>query len=287
MEMGSSKKCLNKLFRETVTFAKRIKTEYKISENPLSISSIGIHFLKELYTTELKEKNILIIGTGEMGILAMRYLVEENCTHIYIANRTSCKAEELKDRFPMVQTVDYRKRYDVLPDMDIVICSTSSPHLILQKSHIPKLQKELTIMDLAVPRDVEASIEKIEGVQLFTVDALKEIAQKNMHHRNQIAQTIRERIRREVDELSQWIFQSRVDPIIQSFHELCDEVAHNTFELMDKKMSLNHREKLFVKKVLQSSLKRIVRTPINQLKQLKEEEQIREYQDMINHLFHF
>ncbi|MBC7959003.1 MAG: glutamyl-tRNA reductase, partial [Vallitaleaceae bacterium] len=92
-QMGCSKKMLNKIFRDAITFAKKMKTTYKISENPLSISSVAIKLLEDV-CPEFTEAKVLLIGAGTVGMLCLKYLQDAGLTRLFMCNRTMCTLEE-------------------------------------------------------------------------------------------------------------------------------------------------------------------------------------------------
>lgn len=284
IELGSSKKYLNRLFTESITFAKRMKTVYKISENPLSLSSVAVKFLVK-HLGSLADKKIFVIGTGEMGQLTMRYLFEAGSKRLFICNRTGCLPENMGD--VQGEMILYDERYSVLEDMDIVISATSSPHMVLKAEHFPVLKKNILLMDMAMPMDIDRKIAQMPGVSLFDIDDLDEMTAQSMDYRRQAAEAVEGEIILAVSQIQDWVHQTRVDPIIESFHEICKESLEDTMDLIKKKIDLNARELVYLEKLVDSAIRRVVREPIRQLKQLDSEEEIHRYKEMIHKLFDF
>lgn len=283
IEIGGSKKILNKIFREAVTFSKKMRTVHKISENALSIPSLSIKYISEIIGG-YANKNVLIIGTGEMGQLLLKYLELEEPKKIYLTTRSNRQQrEEVQD----VQRILYENRYNILPQVDVVFTATSSPHIIIKKDKLPRLRNKVTMMDIAVPRDIEQDLKNHPMVGLYDVDDLKKITDRNLEQRQQIAKEIELEIEKAIMDLSEWIKSSKIDPIIQSLHQLCDEVLEDSLHVIFNKVNVTDREKKFIEKILNSSFKRILRTPIKQLKDLDEEGQIQSYKAVISKLFEF
>lgn len=141
MQLGSSKKIFNKLFREAVNIAKDIKNTTKISHQPLSISYIGIKFLQNK-VGNLEGKKALVIGIGKMNRLTMKYLEEEKLDTIYLSNRSHGKVIELKSEFKNIVPIKYEDRYKVMNDVDIVISATASPHMVIKYDEMPEIQRK-------------------------------------------------------------------------------------------------------------------------------------------------
>lgn len=284
MEIGASGKILNKLFREAITAAKKIKTETKISEYPLSISYIGVKFLKEQMGT-LTGKSALLIGAGKMNKLALNHLYEQNIGKVYMANRTSERVMSLMKEHPEIIPVPFDDRYEVLKEVDCLITCTASPHIILKEEQMPKLSKPLYILDIALPRDVENSIANHPEVWLYDIDNLQDISHKNSIKRNELAVQAEESIEESIDEFISWLHMTKIDPTIKSLHERCTEIESDTMNYLRRKMELSCKEEKIIEKMLASSLKRLIREPISNLKEIKDKDKQQEYINLIEELF--
>lgn len=284
MSLGASGKVLNKCFREAITTAKTIKSEMKISTYPLSISYIGVKYLKREMGT-LEGKVGLLIGAGKMSQLALNHLYEEGVKKIYIANRTCKRAHELKEQYPAISPITYEKRYDILPYVDFVITSTASPHLILRQREMPVLTKALYMLDIALPRDIEANIGQIEQVHLADIDALQHIADKNTAKREELAREASGVIEVSLRETLGWLQTIKIDPTIKSLHARCEEIQLDTMDYLKRKMDLTPKEERMLEKMLMSSLKRLIREPIHNLKEVEDTAKQDEYIQMMKELF--
>lgn len=284
MELGASGKILNKLFREAITTAKDIKNSTKISEYPLSISYIGVKFLKSQLET-LQNKNVLIIGVGKMSKLTINHLQEENVNKIYIANRSYCKCLKLQEEYENLIPIEYENRYDILNNVDIVISATASPHTVLKTENMPNINKPLFIMDIALPRDVEESINDLENVYVYDIDDLKRISHENDRKRRELAMTAINIIDDSISEFINWMKTIKVDPTIKSLNERCLDIEKDTLDYIYRKVSLSTKEKKIIDKMLSSALKRLIREPITKLKQIKDEGKRDEYIKIIEDLF--
>lgn len=286
MEVGGSKKILNKLFREAITAAKDIKCRLKISEIPLSTSYIGIKLLKEQLKS-LNGKKALIVGAGKISSLSLKYLKEEGLEEIYITNRTHGKLKDLCFEFPELKAIKYEDRYSALKHVDIVITATSAPHIIFTKKDMEDIKKELYIMDLALPRDVEQKVEEFKNIHLYDIDDLKKTSEENLIRREELAEKALEIIKEDVEEFIEWLEKVKVDPVIKSLNDRCSEIQQDTLDYINRKLDLDCREQKIIEKMLGSALKRVIREPIKNLKDIKETEHMDTYIDMVNKLFDF
>jgi glutamyl-tRNA reductase len=150
---------------------------------------------------------------------------------------------------------------------------------------MPKLDKKIYIMDIALPRDIDTKLKELNYVELYDIDDLKEIHDKNDIKRNELAQKAQEIIKIKIDEFTEWLDLTFIDPTIQSLNSKCIEIKEDTLEYIFRKIDLNQREQKIIDKMLGSALKRVIREPIINLKQVKNKGQREEYIKVIEDLF--
>ncbi|MCR1877303.1 glutamyl-tRNA reductase [Paraclostridium bifermentans] len=283
-QLGSSKKVFNKLFREAITVSKDIKTTTKISHQPLSISYIGIKCLKEKMGS-LENKNALVIGLGKMSKLAMKHLEEEQLNHIYVTNRSYEKLKSIQEEYKNLIPIKYEDRYEVMDKVDIVISATSSPHTVLKKAEMPKTSNKLIMMDIALPRDIDKNLNEFENIEVYDIDDLKKISEANDKKRRELASIGELIIDEKIEEFNEWLDTIKIDPTIQSLNDKCSDIREDTLDYIYRKLDLNCREKKIIDKMLTSALKRLVREPIINLKQIKDSGKQDEYIKIVEELF--
>ncbi|GAA0093288.1 glutamyl-tRNA reductase [Paraclostridium bifermentans] len=283
-QLGSSKKVFNKLFREAITVSKDIKTTTKISHQPLSISYIGIKCLKEKMGS-LENKNALVIGLGKMSKLAMKHLEEEQLNNIYVTNRSYEKLKNIQDEYKNLIPIKYEDRYEVMDKVDIVISATASPHTVLKKDEMPKTSNKLIMMDIALPRDIDKNLNEFENIEVYDIDDLKKISEANDKKRRELASIGELIIDEKIEEFNEWLDTIKIDPTIQSLNDKCSDIREDTLDYIYRKLDLNCREKKIIDKMLTSALKRLVREPIINLKQIKDSGKQEEYIKIVEELF--
>lgn len=286
MELGASGKILNQLFRDAVTTSKKIKTDLKISEHPVSISYIGVKFLLAQMGS-FKDKRILIIGTGKMGRLALQYVMENEPGVVYMTNRNHQKVIDLRNEYPSIEMVDYTMKHEILNNVDAVITATASPHHVIRKEDLPGYHERLHILDLALPQDVDEDVCEHDYVVLYNVDSLNKISEENERKRQALSVEARFFIDQKIEEFNLWMLSIKVDPAIKSLNMLREYVEKDTLEYLHRKLSLDCKSKKLIDKMVASSLKRMIRTPIIKLKAIEDEEQMHHYLDVLNDLFDF
>lgn len=280
--MGYSGKELNKIVRDAVTCAKRIKTELKISEKPLSVSYIGIQRLEKI--CGIAGKRILVIGSGRTAVLALKYIYEYQAGHVIACSRTYAHARQLREKFPKIEIISYEERYEVIKQCDIVISATASPHLVVKRDCFCPT-KPLTFLDLGVPRDIDTAFADEPFIHLINLDTLQEIARENREEREHLVEKSRKIIEEELHETTVWLLQSRMDSTIESLQQRCSTIVEDSYEYLNRKMELSQREQKLLKKVLNASLQRLLQEPIREMKRLGTKEEQEEYQRLLRQLF--
>lgn len=280
--MGYSGKELNKIVRDAITCAKRIKTELKISEKPLSVSYIGIQRLEK--SCGIAGKRILVIGSGKTAILALKYIYEYQAVHVIACSRTYAHARKLREEFPEIEIISYEERYEIIRQCDIVISATASPHLVVRREYFFP-EKSLTFLDLGTPRDIDIAFASEPLIQLINLDTLQEIARENREEREHLVEKSKEIIEEELHETMVWFLQSRMDSTIESLQQRCSTIVEDSYEYLNRKMELSQREQKLLKKVLNASLQRLLQEPIRELKRLDTEEEQEEYRRLLRQLF--
>lgn len=158
---------LETLFRLAATCAKKAKTNIKVRAVPTSVAQQAVCMLEERYG--LKDRNVLVIGNGEMGRICSSLLVEKGA-NVTITLRTYKHGMTVVPRG--CDTIAYDRRAEFLPKVDTVISATASPHYTITKDMVEERNSELKLIDLALPRDIDPTIKNTELIQCFNIDSL-------------------------------------------------------------------------------------------------------------------
>lgn len=283
MDLRFSKKVLNRLFMDALSEGKKIRSQIRISEIPLSTSYIGINLLKKQLGS-LKGKKVLIIGAGEIGNLAIKYLFEEELKQIYVTNRTYERMNSILKDFDGLTAIKYSDRYNLLKEVDVLITATGAPHTIICHKDMPELNNKLYILDLAIPRDVESKVGEEKNITLYHNDDLQQISDENLLKRKMLSKQALEIIDQDVEKYMKWINIIHVDPFIQSLNEKCSYIKDDTMTYICRKIDLDKRDENIIDKMLMSALKKFIREPIKALKRLDGEDS-EEYIEVMKKLF--
>jgi glutamyl-tRNA reductase len=178
---------LKHLFNRAVTVGRRVRNETGINKGAVSIGSAAVELAVNLLGN-LEDKKILVMGAGEIGTLVAKALARRCLSPIFIANRTYDRAVKLAEDLSG-KAVKFNQFEEVLVDADVVICSTAAPHYLLTKDIVSRLmtqrvnKKDLVIIDISNPRNVEKTVQEIAGTKLYNIDDLHLIAEKNKQKR--------------------------------------------------------------------------------------------------------
>ncbi len=282
-QIGCCGKQMNRIFLDAISCAKKIKTELKISEHPLSICYIGMKLLAN--ACETVGKTALVIGSGKMAALALTYLKDMQVKRIYLCNRSMEHALALKEGDDRVEVLPFAERYSVMGECDIIVSATSSPHLVIRKERVGKREKPLYLLDLATPRDIDPALSREEFAEVFDIDSLRTIARENRKEREHLVEQGRGMASQYAKETLHWLAASRVDPAIESLQSRCETVEQDTYEMLVQKLDLNDHEKRAVRKILHAGMKRLIREPILALKELDDEHDQNKYGEVVCALF--
>lgn len=185
-EAGSVGSELGRAFAQVFSTAKRVRTDTAIGQNPVSVAYAAVHLTQHIFTS-LAKTTALLVGAGETIQLVARHLKDRGIGRMIVANRTLERARDLAEQF-QAEAVLLADIPEQLSRADIVISSTASQLPILGKGAVESALKQrkhkpMLMVDIAVPRDIEAEVADLADVYLYTVDDLKDIVDENRRSR--------------------------------------------------------------------------------------------------------
>ena len=188
LENEHSSKFLNIIFNKAIELGKKFRTKSMIAHNALSLEAISLKFIKSKFPN-IEDKNIFILGIGELAQDILTLLTKEQLKNVYITNRTYHKAEQIKKKFDIVNIVDYKEKYKEMIEADIIISATSAPHIVVEyDKFIPKMKedKDYLFIDLAVPRDVDERLADFKNIEIQNLDDIWEVYNQNSINRDKL-----------------------------------------------------------------------------------------------------
>jgi glutamyl-tRNA reductase len=284
-ELDFSGKILNKLFRVAVSFSKRIKTELKISQTPLSLSYIAIkNAIAAGYLTD--ETVITMVGLGKMGGLAIKYLFEAPFKTIYVAVRhpENLPIDILTHK--KVRIVPFESRYEYIAISHLVVSSTGAPHAVIRANDLKGIQNGALMIDLAVPRDIADDVYQSKTLTIWTVDSLKEVSDENYQKRHELIAHVEALIFDEVNDFVKWVEATKVDDLLGAWNQTISDIKDGTMAILSRKLHMQDSSDLAtIDKLVESSLKKMIKNPLETLKQMENNEKREQYIQMLKELY--
>jgi len=278
-ELALSKKTtgilLNKLMKKAISVAKRVRTETRIAENAVSISFAAVELAKKIFT-DLSKKVFMLLGAGEMAELAAKHLISTGVKEVLVSNRTFERACELSKEFNG-RPVKFEEFIQEMARTDIVICSTGAPTYILSKSQMQKVmrerkQRQVFIIDISVPRNIDPGINDLDNVYLYNVDDLQGVVDANVFERQKEAEKAEKIIEEEIDTFLKW--QSSLDsvPTIVALREKAEEIKREELEkLLHKIPGIGEKEKEAIEYMATALVNKLIHPPTSALKEASED----------------
>ena len=169
---------LLRLFEEAISCGKKFRTESKLYEIPVSASSIAVNKVEEFGA-----KSVMVVGYGAIGSLVVKYALGSKFNKVFIVVRNKAKVSDLKDE--RVEVLDFNEYKEFINDVDAVISCTASPHIVIKGDYINNEGKEIILIDLALPRDIDEGLSENKRVTLLDIDTISKLDDNNKKLRNE------------------------------------------------------------------------------------------------------
>ncbi|HMA20106.1 MAG TPA: glutamyl-tRNA reductase [Gemmatimonadaceae bacterium] len=218
---------LNRLFQQAQLVGSRVREETGIGRGAASVSSAAVQLAKKIFGS-LNGRKAMVLGAGEVAALALECLVNEGVRVSIVANRTYDRAESLA-REHGAAAMHYDECWENLSSVDLLVCSTASPHTMVSIDHVAarmraRGDRPLCILDIALPRDVEANVGELDNVFLYDLDDLRAAAAANLDRRQEDIPSAERIISAEVEKYWQWLAGLAAVPVVTEFRSQMDKV---------------------------------------------------------------
>lgn len=268
--VSTSGTLLHRLFEASMHTGKRARTETAISQHTTSISHAAALLVRN--RLEVENPYILVIGAGEMAELAVQAVHDFKLTNIGIVNRTFAHAKGLAGQCN-AQAYEWSRLWEQLGIADVVITATGAPHILLYEVDIQRVMmmrqnKPLMLVDIAVPRDIDAAVKDIEGVSLYDIDALQHIVDESLTAREACVPQVEAIIEDEIERYWQWFNERNVVPLIQDLRrEVSSVIEAELHEALNKLPELSEQEQEVVKRMAHRIMNKVLHTPTLSLRE--------------------
>jgi glutamyl-tRNA reductase len=231
---------LDRLFQDTFKVAKEVRTDTEIGSTSISMAAAALKLAQQLFG-DLRETKLLLIGVGEMIELAATHFVAHSPKQIVVANRTLERGRELAHRFN-ASAITLQQLPECIHEFDAVITSTASTLPIIGKGMIERALKQrrrrpMFLVDLAVPRDIEAEVGQLDDVFLYTLDSLGKVIQQNLETRSAAVEAAEQIIGIRTAEYMKWLESRAAVPVIQHLRSKADHYRQIELERAQKSLA--------------------------------------------------
>ena len=241
-EQESINSGLNALFQKTFAVAKEVRTDTAVGANSVSMASASVKLAEQIFPA-IADLNVLFIGAGEMIELVATYFAAKNPKLITVANRTLPRAQELCDKLGLnAEPCLLSELPAILHEYDVVVSSTASQLPLVGKGMVESALKKrhsmpVFLLDLAVPRDIEDEVSRLDDVFLYTVDDLREVVDAGLEGRRLAVAEAESIIDTQVNAFMNWLVQRQSVPLIQELHARSDAVRQQEVERARKMLA--------------------------------------------------
>ena len=228
---------LMRLFEEAISCGKRFRSDTKLYEIPVSSSSIAVNKV-----IESKAEKLMVMGYGTIGKLVIKYALGTELKEVNIVVRDKSKVEKITDQ--RVNILTYNEARERLNEMDGLISCTAASHLVVEKYHINKEGKNILLIDLAMPRDIDPQLQNYERVQLLDIDKISKLDDENKHLRVERMQKNKYIIDKYIKEYMNWLNLRCVTNYIKEFKDSGDFIVSHRVKSFENKCKNKEDAKL-------------------------------------------
>jgi glutamyl-tRNA reductase len=262
---------LEHLLQSAFAAAKKVRSETEIGSNSVSIASVAVELAKKIFGS-LQGRTVFLVGAGKMSELAARHLVQQGAGAILVTNRTLARARSMAEEFDG-RVIPFEQLHEAASEADIVITSTGAPHAIFRREHGQaflhrRKNKPMFFIDIAVPRDVDPAMNKLEGIFVYDIDDLQSVAASHMAERAREASDAEAMIAGEVERFHQRQRTVNVAPAIVELQRQGEELRQAELRRIQARLgSLTPDQAAAVEALTRGLVNKFLHPPMQALKQ--------------------
>lgn len=281
---------LNRLFHASFGAGKRVRTETDLGSGAVSVSYAAVALARKIFG-DLKGRNVLVVGAGEMGKLTALHMKSQGVGRVTIVSRSMAHAARAAEAIGGALAAPWEELNAVLGSSDIVITATGAAAAIVTKAQLesvmrPRRGRPLFVIDIAMPRDVEAAAGEIEQVFLYNIDDLQATVQENISRRTGAIADAERIVAEEVDRFGSWFRSRDAIPTVVALRQRFETIRQTELDRLDFKLSaLGPDARARVDEVTRLIVEKLLLTPTEQLKALRDAETVGQYSEALARLF--
>jgi glutamyl-tRNA reductase len=280
-EAGSPGPLLDRVFRQALHAGKRVRHETGIGESPSSVASAAAALAQQVFGA-LKGRRVLLVGAGKAGEQTADNLRSRGAEIAFVANRTAATAKEVAARLGG-RPIALEALAEHIGSVDVVVSSTGSPGFLLGPAEIGPRRRPLLLLDIAVPRDVDPTVNALDSCFLYDVDELSAVVEATLAGRRAEASRAEAIVAAEAQRFREWRASLDVVPAIASLRARAEEIRER--ELDRVRGRLSDSERSAVEAVTARILDKLLHVPTVRLKEAAAGAEGPRYADTVRHLF--
>jgi glutamyl-tRNA reductase len=281
---------LNRLFHSSFGVGKRVRTETGLGSGTVSVSYAAVALARKIFG-DLRSRSVVVLGAGEMGKLTALHMKTQGVAHITIVSRTMAHAARTAEAIGGANVAPWEDLDAAIGATDIVITATGAAAPILTKARVeavmrPRRNRPLFVIDIAMPRDVEAAAGEIEQVFLYNIDDLQATVRENLARRTSEVTRAEQIVAEEVDRFGVWIRSRGAIPTVVALRQRFESIRRAELERLDFKMStLPPEARARIDEITHLIVEKLLLTPTEQLKSIGDAETVGAYSEALTRLF--
>ncbi len=292
-EAGMTGKVLQLLFQRAFKTAKRVHTETDICRGRVSVSSLAVEFAEKVFD-DLSTKTVMIVGAGETAELALKSLMDRGARDVLVLNRSSGRGQELAGRCGG-RAIPFELLEDYLARADIVISSTSAPHLVIhvaavQRAIQARRGKPMLMVDIAVPRDIDPAAAHIKNVYVYSIDDLQLMAAENITKRRESVEQAWGIVRQGLAEIAEHFEGGGLREILRKIDEQGREVCESALKktlAKERLAGLPEESREEIRELARKLVAKMLAEPREALKRAAKNGELENYIRVVNDLYGF
>jgi glutamyl-tRNA reductase len=274
-ESGTVAGQLEHLLQSAFAAAKKVRTETEIGSHSVSIASVAVELARRIFGS-LNGRTVFLVGAGKMSELAARHLVAQGAGAILVANRTAERALRMAENIEgkvIPRVVPFEEIHEAASQADIVITSTGAPHPIFSRADGQaflhrRRNRPMFFIDIAVPRDVDPAMGKLEGIFVYDIDDLQAVAASHLAERTREAQDAEALIAGEVERFHQRQRSVNAAPAIVALQQQAEEIRQAELRRVQARLGeLNAEQTAAVEALTRGLVNKFLHPPMQALKQ--------------------
>ncbi len=287
--VGAVHSQLDLLLTRAFAVAKRVRTETAVGASAVSVASVAVELAKKIFGS-LHGKHVYLVGAGKMSELAARHLQANGAASIFVANRTYERAQQLAAKF-QGEAIHFSEIYNTCDKADIVITSTGAPVTIFKRSHgemflSRRKNRPMFFIDIAVPRDVDPDMNKLDGIFVYDIDDLQQAVKSHVADRKKEAERAESIIESEVERFQARLQTLDVVPTIVSLHDHLETIRQAEIDRVRGRLgTLSPEQELAIEALTRGIVNKIMHTPVSTLKTAARESESTTVVDLVRRLF--